>query len=203
MAYPFGVAGTGAYDYRVIDIAQNLGIRYARTTNDTRSLEIPGNIPDGLMQWDPTINDWDGETFADQLIDWDMERMSLLYMWGHSHFLDNAGWNRLTTICQELGNRDDIWYAKNIEVADYLRAINNLVYSGSTVYNPSSDISIWLKTENGLKELEPGQSILTDMDDSYINNQLELYALEQNYPNPFNPETVISYQLSVDSISHV
>ena len=25
------------------------------------------------------------------------------------------------------------------------------------------------------------------------------FKLEQNYPNPFNPETVISYQLTVDS----
>jgi len=29
--------------------------------------------------------------------------------------------------------------------------------------------------------------------------QLNKYALEQNYPNPFNPETVISWQLAVES----
>ncbi|NQT24691.1 polysaccharide deacetylase family protein [candidate division KSB1 bacterium] len=197
LAYPFGGAGTGAYDYRVIDIAQNLGIRYARTTNDTRSLEIPSNIPDGLMQWDPTINDWDGEAFADQLIDWNQECMALLYMWGHSHFLDNAGWNRLTTICQELGNRDDIWYTRSIEVADYLRAIYNLVYTDSSVYNPSPDISVWVKTENGLEELEPGQEIITNIVNSYIDNNWDLSVLNQNYPNPANPKTVISYELSV------
>ncbi|MBT3683135.1 MAG: polysaccharide deacetylase family protein [Candidatus Marinimicrobia bacterium] len=196
MAYPFGGAGTGAYDYRVIDIAQNEGIRYARTTNDTRSLEIPQNLPDGLMQWDPTINDWDGITFANQLIDWDLESMALLYMWGHSHFLDNGGWNRLTTICQDLGNRDDIWYARNIEVANYLRAINNLVYTDSTVYNQSSDISIWLKIEDGLEIIVPGQTLFTDMLDIHEAYTLDGYVLNQNYPNPFNPESVISYELS-------
>ncbi len=195
MAYPFGGAGTGAYDYRVIDIAQNLGIRYARTTNDTRSLEIPGNIPDGLMQWDPTINDWDGETFVQLLIDWDKERMALLYMWGHSHFLDNNGWNRLTTICQKSGNRSDIWYAKNIEVAVYLRAINNLIYTDSSVYNPSSDISVWLKTENGLEEIGPGQKIITGVEDKDQGILPDSYELCQNYPNPFNPTTTISFQL--------
>ena len=46
------------------------------------------------------------------------------------------------------------------EVADYLRAIYNLVYTDSSVYNPSPDISVWLKTENGLEELEPGQSFI-------------------------------------------
>lgn len=159
MAYPFGGAGSGAYDYRVIDIAQNLGIRYARTTNDTRSLEIPENLPDGLMQWAPTINDWDGIKFANQLIDHQDERMALLYMWGHSHFLDDAGWNKMTTICEDLGNRDDIWYAKNIEAADYLRTIYNLVRTDSSVYNPSPDISVWVVTEHGPIELVPGASI--------------------------------------------
>lgn len=196
MAYPFGGAGTGAYDYRVIDIAQNEGIRYARTTNDTRSLEIPQNLPDGLMQWDPTINDWDGITFANQLIDWDLERMALLYMWGHSHFLDNNGWNRLTTICQNLGNRDDIWYATNLEVADYLRAINNLVYTDTTIFNPSPDISIWLNSDDGLEIIAPGETIFSDMLDINEEYILDRYVLNQNYPNPFNPESVISYELS-------
>jgi len=200
MAYPFGGAGTGAYDYRVIDIAQNLGIRYARTTNDTRSLEIPANIPDGLMQWDPTINDWEGVTFANQLVNWNTDRMSLLYMWGHNHFLDTAGWIRMTNICQLLGNRNDIWYAKNIEVADYLRAINDLVYSDSTVYNPSSTISIWIVTQNGLEELRPGQTtVVNSIDNNSFNDYVKLYELNQNYPNPFNLETVISYELSAKS----
>ncbi len=200
MAYPFGGAGTGAYDYRVIDIAQNLGIRYARTTNDTRSLEIPTNIPDGLMQWNPTINDWDGVTFANQLINWNTNSMALLYMWGHSHFLDTAGWIRMTNICQQLGNRNDIWYAKNIEVADYLRAINDLVYSDSSVYNPSSTISIWIVTQNGLEELGAGQTtVISSIDNNSFNDYVKLYELNQNYPNPFNPETVISYELLANS----
>ena len=199
LAYPFGGEGTGAYDYRVIDIAQNLGIRYARTTNDTRSLEIPSNLPDGLMKWNPTINDYDGITFAQKLVSWDKKRMALLYMWGHSHFLDEAGWTRMRTICQLLGNRDDIWYAKSIEVADYLRAIYNLVYTDSTVYNPSSDISIWIVTENGFKVIEPGETLdLTSVDNGNFNRSMR-FELSQNYPNPFNQETVISYYLPVTS----
>ncbi len=163
MAYPFGGEGTGAYDYRVIDIAKNLGIRYARTTNDTRSLEIPVNIPDGLMQWEATINDWDGIKYADQLINWEDGKVGLLYLWGHSHFLDNDGWVNLTTICEKLGQRDDIWYAKNIEVADYLLAINNLYEENGVTHNPSA-ISVWIVTENGVKELK--SSIVTSIDET-------------------------------------
>jgi peptidoglycan-N-acetylglucosamine deacetylase len=195
MAYPFGGAGSGAYDYRVIDIAKNLGIRYSRTTNDTRSLEIPNDMPDGLMQWDPTINDWDGQLFADQLSNWDEERMALLYMWGHSHFLDNTGWIRMESICSDLGNRNDIWYATNLEAADYLLAIYSLVITDNSVYNPSEDISIWIMTENGLEELGPGETIITKVEE-HSGLFPETSALHQNYPNPFNPESVITYTLS-------
>jgi len=195
MAYPFGGAGTGAYDYRVIDIAQNLGIRYARTTNDTYSLEIPENIPDGLMKWDPSSNDWDGVRYANQLINWDSERMALLYLWGHSHFLDEEGWNRMTTICETLGNRDDIWYAKNIEVADYLRAINDLVIEDSTIYNPSSDISIWVVTAGGLAELEPGETIDPYTGNSNFRDDRGNSELLRNYPNPADQSTTIDFNL--------
>ncbi len=198
MAYPFGGADSGAYDYRVIDIAQNLGIRYARTTNDTRSLEIPGNLPDGLMQWGPTINDWDGVTFVNQLIDWNENRMALLYMWGHSHFLDDSGWSRMTAICEEVGNRGDIWYARNIEVADYLRAICSLVYTDGSVLNPSADVSVWVVTDSGPVELEPGESMaLSAVEDNDLIPRQS--SLQQNYPNPFNPSTSFRYTVTRDT----
>ncbi len=195
MAYPFGGAGTGAYDYRVIEIAQNLGIRYSRTTNDTKSLEIPEDFPDGLMQWDPTTNDWDGITYANQLLDWNQDRMALLYMWGHSHFLDEEGWAKMTTICQLLGNRDDIWYAKNIEVADYLRTINNLIIEDSTVHNPSNDIPIWIVTEDGLTELGPGETIIADLSNSTLEDDKRYTELFQNYPNPADLSTTIDFNI--------
>ncbi len=192
MAYPFG--GIGTYDYRVMDIAKNQGIRYARTTNDSYSLEIPTDFPDGLMQWSPTVNDWDAENFSDQLLAWDQEKMALAYIWGHSHFLDETGWTRLTTFCETVGNRNDIWYAKNIEVADYLLAISNLIYEDNKVRNPSADIAIWMKTEDGFEILEPtpmssASSKLPDMSSQQINI----------YPNPANETTTIQFVLEEDS----
>ena len=123
--------------------------------------------------------------------------MALLYMWGHSHFLDNSGWDRMTTICETLGNRDDIWYAKNIEVADYLRAINNLVYTDSIVYNPSPDIAIWLKTESGFEVLNPH---VTAIDNSFLDNHSESTFLKQNYPNPANVSTTIPFKVVESSV---
>ena len=159
MAYPFGNAGGGAYDYRVIDIAQQEGIRYARTTNDSGNLELPADLPDGLMQWAATSNDWDGLRFADQLVNWQEERPALLYLWGHSHFLDEAGWERMRAICERLGHREDIWYAQNIEVADYLRAALRVIFSDSAARNPG-DTPVWIRTGRGVIELAPGGTLL-------------------------------------------
>jgi peptidoglycan-N-acetylglucosamine deacetylase len=188
LAYPFG--GIGTYDYRVIDIAQNLGIRYARTTNDSYSLEIPSNLPDGLMQWSPTVNDWDAPNFSNELLSWNQERMALLYMWGHSHFLDEAGWTRLTTFCETVGGNNDIWYAQNIEVADYLRAINNLIYKEDGVRNPSPDIAVWMKTEDGFDILEPTP---VGVDQQWLSGDHSLEFC--SYPNPADNSTTIQFKL--------
>lgn len=191
LAYPFG--GVGTYDYRVIDIAKNLGIRYARTTNDSYSLEIPSDLPDGLMQWSPTVNDWDAAKFSEQLLNWEDERMALLYIWGHSHFLDEAGWLRLNTFCETMANLEDTWYATNLEVADYLLAISELVFDGDEVYNPSTDIKVWMKTESGFLELEPmGTAVEPVFPKTTMMSELQVA------PNPVTGEARITYYLPSD-----
>ena len=46
-----------------------------------------------------------------------------------------------------MGGRDDIWYATNIEIYDYVKAYENLILSAdcSAVYNPSS-VDVWIDT---------------------------------------------------------
>ena len=48
-----------------------------------------------------------------------------------------------------MGGRDDIWYATNIEIYDYIKAYERLIISadGTTVYNPT-DKDLW-GSENG------------------------------------------------------
>ena len=52
-------------------------------------------------------------------------------------------WN--PTFCKLVGGRDDIWYATNIEIVDYLDAAKRLQYTAdcSHVYNPSA-ASVWI-----------------------------------------------------------
>lgn len=44
-------------------------------------------------------------------------------MWGHSYeFENNNNWDILKNFCKTAGGREDIWYATNIEICDYISA---------------------------------------------------------------------------------
>ena len=64
----------------------------------------------------------------------------LLYLWGHSfEFGMRDNWERIEKICEALSGIDDIWYATNGEIHDYVEAYKALVWSadGSFVFNPT------------------------------------------------------------------
>ncbi|MEE1043747.1 MAG: hypothetical protein UH854_07255, partial [Clostridia bacterium] len=88
----------------------------------------------------------------------------LFYMWGHSFEFDNKNnWDLLDKICEKLGGHDDIWYATNIEICEYVKAYNSLVYSAdaSVVYNPTL-YTIWFESDGKLYSIKPGETIHID-----------------------------------------
>ena len=116
MAYPGG-------DYTEEHIAQlyDLGVVYARTTQYSHSFELPQR----LLEWAPTCRYCDEQMSS--LID-DFLKPSdtpqLFYIMGHSYELEqddpHASWEYMENICQQLGGREDVWYATNGEIAEYL-----------------------------------------------------------------------------------
>ena len=48
-----------------------------------------------------------------------------------------------------MGGREDIWYATNIEIIDYMQVLQNLKFSADStaVYNPSAQ-SAWLVVDD-------------------------------------------------------
>ena len=53
-------------------------------------------------------------------------------MWGHSYeFENNNNWVILKNFCKTAGGREDIWYATNIEICDYISAFG-LKYDDDT-----------------------------------------------------------------------
>lgn len=76
--------------------------------------------------------------------------MKILYLWGHSYeFNDNNNWDEIEKVCAFLGNREDVWYATNIEIKDYIDALQRLVISanGTMFYNPSA-IDVWISVNH-------------------------------------------------------
>lgn len=154
MSYAFGV-----YDQRIIDTAKTVGIKYSRTVNSTYEFHMPTDF----MQLHPTCHHGEpmlmelGERFLHCP---DYYELPMMYVWGHSFEFGNSGdWSGIEAFCEKMAGKDDIWYATNMEIVDYVNAVRGVVVSadGLTMYNPSV-ISVWMKTAEGLVELKPGET---------------------------------------------
>jgi len=88
--------------------------------------------------------------------------LKLMYVWGHSYeFEDRDNWNVIEEFCEYMGGRDDIWYATNIEIIDYMEAAKRLRFSCdcTRVSNPNS-ISVWLNLNDGtIREIGGGETV--------------------------------------------
>ena len=137
MAYPFGT-----YNDNVVQCIASCGIVYCRTVRATQNF----SVPEDWLRLHPTCHHADPNVLAH------VERFSgnhsgrapwLFYLWGHSYEFDSGrernSWEYAETLFASLGGHDDVWYATNIEVYDYVQAYRRLVYSADakTVYNPS------------------------------------------------------------------
>ena len=145
MAYPFGT-----YNDDVIRVASDLGIKYSRGVHSHHGFALPTKwleMPATCHQADEKAFDI-AKTFVeeDATKDWRSTQGWLFYIWGHSYeYRTEEDWARMEKLCAYLSNRDDVWYATNIEIYDYIEAYRSLEYSvdRSMVYNPSGH-DLWL-----------------------------------------------------------
>ena len=153
LSYPFG-----AYNNLVLSTLRSLDVNSARTTKNAWTTHY---LPADPVKWHPTCHHTGALTFAQPFADQTEERMSLLYVWGHSYELDNGyadnSWDYMSSLCAILGDRGDVWYAGVTEVADYVAAIRALEWPASNcVYNPSG-LSVWAKLGGTLCRIQPGK----------------------------------------------
>ncbi len=171
LAYPFG-----AFDNQTLKSLRDLDIKYARTTASTQNFELPQS---NFLVLNPTCHIFNAVNFGSFFVNNEPKEMQLLNIWGHSYEFHN-NWELADSICNVLGNKDDIWYAKTIELVEYLDAIKQLKYAKNTVFNPSKKISVWIKNMDGdFVELEPEQTMPIDFQNSY----LKVKAIDSLYPD--------------------
>ncbi len=157
-AYP-----NGSYSEEIKRLFRQLGIAYARVVPSVADFELPRDP----MEWHPTCHHNDPELMqkAEFFANFAKKQyLKLMYVWGHSYEFDNNdNWEVIEKFCEYMGGRDDIWYATNIQIIDYMEAAGALKFSADhqKVYNPSA-LSVWLQVDDG-RYVEAKGGCLTDL----------------------------------------
>lgn len=154
MSYPYGV-----YNTSVIETAKSCGIVYSRTVNATGGF----GIPDDFMMWRPTCHHRDCMKCADIFfVPWGYENASrLFYVWGHSFEFDRENnWSLIEGFCQRMSGNEQIWYATNIEIYDYIQGLRRLQITADykTVYNPSV-MTLWFSSDGETVKIDGGETV--------------------------------------------
>ena len=139
-AYPFGTFNDAA-----VKILELSDIKYCRTIISSCSFDIPTD----WLRLKPTChhNDSRLSELTERFLNTSPDRIPyLFYLWGHSYEFDNDNnWELIEDFAEKVGGRDDIWYATNIEIYDYVQAFCSLIFAsdGSFAINPTAT-DVWL-----------------------------------------------------------
>lgn len=157
MAYPYGL-----FNDEIIDVLRKCGISYARTTKNTENFTFPQDwlafhptcrhIYPGLMDLAKKFVEEKGKHISEN---W------LFCVWGHSReFTRDDNWDVIENFAQYVGGRDDIWYATNQEICDYVRVYERLETSVDKriVHNPSA-MDVWFSHKNEIYCVKGGQTL--------------------------------------------
>lgn len=175
MAYPdSGIQrtnNTASYE-SIRHYLQDLDIAYARTLGKDNNSFL---LPTDWYAWMPTVHHDNPNAlqYAKEFIEMDIDHLydasrcaKLYYLWGHSfEFEQNHNWDLLEALCECLAGHDDIWYATNIEIYDYITAYHSLVFSADStmVYNPTL-YDIWFDLDKKVYMIKSGEKLVIDVD---------------------------------------
>lgn len=156
MAYPMGTTSD-----EVVKVLASCGISYARTTQATERFDIPTDwlrMPATCHHNNPRFME-----LAKDFVETDVQRMSrLFYVWGHSYEFDiDNNWDRIEQFCAYVSQKEDVWYATNIEIFDYVEAYKRIKTSADNhiIFNPTCQ-TIWFSLSDGREfTVAPGQTI--------------------------------------------
>jgi len=152
----------GSYSDNAVEVLKNNGINYARTVVQTGDFAIPNDwlrLPSTCHHANPNLMSY-VEKFLSFQDAWNA-RPKLFYLWGHSYeFEDNNNWHIIENFAKEISGKDDIWYATNGEIYDYIKAYNSLIYSidGSIITN-LTNIDVYMNFNGVRVVVKAGETI--------------------------------------------
>ncbi|MBO4407311.1 MAG: polysaccharide deacetylase family protein [Clostridia bacterium] len=169
MAYPDSGINNfqNGSSYAAVDrYLSELDIAYARTTVNDPTFRLPTD----WHAWNPTCHhsDPDAEEKIDRFLSLDpspqytaLRFPRLLYIWGHSfEFPRMDNWDLLDRICGKLAAGEGIWRATNMEIYEYVRAYESLIFSAdqTRAFNPTLR-KIWFEVDAAPYAVEPGETV--------------------------------------------
>ena len=116
LSYP-----NGSYNQTIKEMLPYLGIAYSRIVGSSKNF----GMPEDLFAWQATCHHNTnllelGKTFKEL---YQQQYLYMMYVWGHSYEIDNDNnWELIETFRKEMGGCEDIWYATEIEIVDYITA---------------------------------------------------------------------------------
>ncbi len=152
MAYPYGT-----FNDTVVSALESCGIVYSRTVISTNDFRIPTDwlrLTATCHHDSPELFNLAGKFIEDKV----NGSPYLFYLWGHSYeFEEKNNWKVIKDFGNLLGRRDDIWYATNIEIYEYIDDYKRLIFSvdGTKVKNPTNR-DLWLVYDGELVEIKAG-----------------------------------------------
>lgn len=155
----------GAYSDNVVEMLKLCGVEYARTVMSTGNFDIP----DDWLRLKPTCHHNDPKLMelARIFIEGDgykgyySRKPWLFYLWGHSfEFNDDNNWEVIEKFAEYIGGREDVWYATNIEICQYVKAYDSLVFTVNEklVKNPTC-IDVYMNYNNNEYIIPAGKTI--------------------------------------------
>ncbi|WP_425464199.1 polysaccharide deacetylase family protein [Paenibacillus lentus] len=155
MSYP-----NGSYSQEIVKLLPHLGIEYARTVQTTHG---GFGLPEDWLQWRATCHHNDhllehAEAFVGLH---KRQYLYLMYVWGHSYEFDHDNnWELIEQFCKAVGGQDDIWYATNIEIVDYMKACKWLKFAASREFAHNlGALPIWLDVDGRIVEIPGGSQV--------------------------------------------
>ncbi|MBR3631124.1 MAG: polysaccharide deacetylase family protein [Oscillospiraceae bacterium] len=113
---PVGMAyAYGEYNDAAVEKLRSIGIRYARTVEDSHSFAVQSD----LLHFRPTCHHDDPQLFAlaERFLAMEPDEPQIFCIWGHSYELDgNANWDRLERLFAMLAGKEEIFYGTNAQV---------------------------------------------------------------------------------------
>jgi peptidoglycan/xylan/chitin deacetylase (PgdA/CDA1 family) len=154
-AYPYGT-----YSDAAVAALKACGIVYCRTVWSSHNF----GIPQDWLRLQPTCHHDDPQLVAlcDRFLNEIFYANSgLFYLWGHAYeFEAHDNWQRIRDFAAKMGGHEDIWYATNIEVYDYVTAWKQLIVSadGKRACNPTATTLYAEAADRKIVEIAPGET---------------------------------------------